>query len=77
MITMVLQQQISILHDLSQALCEEVKGHQSQQRQAEIKRKIKEQQRLVEVHLKDVERMDRQAESIYKSVLLSPMSSLS
>ena len=71
MISMIFRQQLTTLEDLGQALREEVFGNQYQQRQAEIKRRIKEQQRLVELHLKDVERMDKQAEGIYTSVLLS------
>ena len=68
MISMVLKQQLSIIDDLSFSLQSEVKGSHNQQRQAEIKKRFREQQKLVEVHLKDVERMDKQAEGIYTSV---------
>ncbi|KAK4694486.1 hypothetical protein P7C71_g3110, partial [Lecanoromycetidae sp. Uapishka_2] len=69
MISMVLKHQSTILDDLSKALLEEVKGNHNQQRQGEIKRRFREQQKVVDVHLKDVERMDKQAEGIYTSVM--------
>ena len=74
MISMVLKHQVSILDDLTNALLHEVKGPNNQQRQAEIKRRFRDQQKLVEVHMKDVERMDKQAEGIYTSVKLNPLS---
>ena len=68
MISMVLKHQLSIQDDLHKALLEELKGNHNHQRQAEIKKRFREQQKLVENHLKDVERMDKQAEGIYTSV---------
>lgn len=66
MISLVLQNQLSILEDLMQALLEEREG--DQQKQAEIKKRFREQWKIVDVHKKDVERMDKQAEGIYTSV---------
>ncbi|KAL8952976.1 MAG: hypothetical protein Q9222_001152 [Ikaeria aurantiellina] len=68
MISMVLKHQISILDDMMHALLDEAKGPHNQQAQAEIRKRYREQHKVVEVHLKDVERMDRQAEGIYTSL---------
>jgi hypothetical protein len=68
MIKMVLGHQDSILEDLTHALCEELKGSHNQQKQAEIKKRFREQSKVVDVHLKDVDRMDNHAEGIYTSV---------
>ncbi|KAL8728499.1 MAG: hypothetical protein Q9181_005324 [Wetmoreana brouardii] len=68
MISMVLKHQSSILDDMMYALLEEAKGPQMQQMQSEIKKRYREQQKVVEIHLKDVERMDKQAEGIYTSL---------
>ncbi|KAL8770419.1 MAG: hypothetical protein Q9209_003845 [Squamulea sp. 1 TL-2023] len=67
MISMVLKHQTSILDDMMHALLEEVKGPHNQM-QSEIKKRYREQHKVVEVHLKDVERMDKQAEGIYTSL---------
>ena len=72
MISMVLKHQASILDDMTHALLEEAKGPHNQQMQSEIKKRFKEQHKVVDVHLKDVERMDKQAEGIYTSVSLCP-----
>lgn len=74
MISMVLKHQDSVLEDMWNALFEETKGPHQQQLQAEIKKRFKEQRKVVDVHSKDIERMDKQAEGIYTSV--SPSSSL-
>ena len=66
MISLVLQQQLSILDSMTIALLAETKGRQD--RQAEIKRRFRELSKVVEMHIKDVERMDRQAEGIYGSI---------
>lgn len=66
MISMVLKHQLSVLDDMMWALLEDAKSQPHMQ--SEIKRRYKEQQKLVEVHIKDVERMDKQAEGIYTSV---------
>ena len=68
MISMVLKHQISILDDMMWALLDETKGPHNQLMQSEIKKRFREQHKVVEVHLKDVERMDKQAEGIYTSV---------
>lgn len=68
MISMVLKHQDSVLEDMSNALLEEAKGPRQQQMQSEIKKRFKEQRKVVDVHSKDVERMDKQAEGIYTSV---------
>ena len=68
MISMVLEHQLAILDDLANALYQELKGNHNQQKQAEIRRRFKEQHKVIQLHLNDVERMDRQAESIYTSV---------
>lgn len=68
MISMVLEHQLAILDDLANALYLELKGNHNQQKQAEIRRRHKEQHKVIQLHLNDVERMDRQAESIYTSV---------
>lgn len=68
MISMVLKHQYGILEDLSNALNQELRGNHNQQKQAEIRRRFKEQHKVIQLHLNDVERMDKQAESIYTSV---------
>ncbi|KAL8927106.1 MAG: hypothetical protein Q9172_001528 [Xanthocarpia lactea] len=67
MISMVLKHQISVLDDMMWALLEEVKGPYNQM-QSEIKKRYREQHKVVDVHIKDVERMDKQAEGIYTSL---------
>ena len=68
MISMVLKHQVSVIEDLKHALLEEARGPQNQQRQSEINKRFREQHKVIDVHLKDVERMDKQADSIYTSV---------
>lgn len=68
MISMVLKHQVSVLDDMMNALLKEAEGSPNQQLQSEIKKRYREQHKVVEVHLKDVERMDKQAEGIYTSV---------
>ncbi|KAL8799893.1 MAG: hypothetical protein Q9182_005550 [Xanthomendoza sp. 2 TL-2023] len=68
MISMVLKHQISVLEDMMNALLDEAKGPHNHEQQSEIKKRYKEQHKVVEVHLKDVERMDKQAEGIYTSL---------
>ena len=70
MISLVLNYQLSILDDLTNAMLQELKGRQD--RQAEVKRRFRELRKVVEVHLTDVERMDKQADGIYNSVRFSP-----
>jgi ankyrin repeat protein/Mg2+ and Co2+ transporter CorA len=66
MIRMVLQYQLQVLPDLQEAICDIFKEeHRSHQ---EVKKHIKDQQKIVDVHIKDLDRMDRQAERIYDSI---------
>ncbi len=69
MISMVLKHQVSVLDDMMHAILEEARGPDSRL-QSEIKKRYREQHKVVELHLKDVERMDKQAEGIYTSVSL-------
>lgn len=68
MISMVLTHQKSVLQDMETALLEEAKGSYQQYMQSEIKKRYKEQLKVVEIHSMDVERMDKQAAGIYTSV---------
>jgi ankyrin repeat protein/Mg2+ and Co2+ transporter CorA len=66
MIRTVLDHQRQVLLDLQEAICELYLGeHKSQ---SEIKKRFREQQRIVEMHVKDVDRMDKQTERIYHSI---------
>ncbi|CRG89394.1 hypothetical protein PISL3812_06430 [Talaromyces islandicus] len=66
MIRTVLEYQKQVLADLQDAICEIYLGeHRSQN---ELKKKFREQQRIVEMHVKDVDRMDKQTERIYHSI---------
>jgi ankyrin repeat protein/Mg2+ and Co2+ transporter CorA len=66
MIRTVLEYQRQVLVDLQDAICEiyleEMKS------QSDIKKKFREQQRIIEMHVKDVDRMDKQTERIYHSI---------
>lgn len=68
MISMVLTHQKSVLRDMETALLEEATGSYQQYMQSEIKKRYKEQLKVVEIHSMDVERMDKQAAGIYTSV---------
>lgn len=72
MISMVLTHQKSVLRDMETALLEEAKGSHQQQMQSEIRKRYKEQLKVVEIHAMDVERMDKQAAGIYTSVHFIP-----
>ncbi|OJK04407.1 hypothetical protein ASPACDRAFT_20712 [Aspergillus aculeatus ATCC 16872] len=66
MIRTVLQHQQHVLLDFQEAICEIYSGqHRSQ---SETKKRFKEQQRTIDMHLKDIDRMDKQAERIYSSI---------
>ncbi|TPX10123.1 uncharacterized protein E0L32_001320 [Thyridium curvatum] len=81
-IAVILDSQSSILHEFEGQVVEELRtegggggggGGGGTRRvvdavAAEIRKRSREQKRLLEVHRKDVERMDRQAESIYMSL---------
>ena len=68
MISMALKSQTSILQDLLKALLEELEGKHNQQKQADVRKRFHEQLKVIDVYLKDVDRMDRQAEGIYTSL---------
>ena len=68
MISMVLENQTSILDDLATAILEELKGNHNQQKQADVKKRFREQRKAIDVHLKDIDRMDSQAKGIYTSL---------
>ena len=68
MISMVLKNQTSILESMENGVLEELKGGHNQQRQTEAKKRFREQLKVIDVHLKDVERMDMQARGIYTSL---------
>ncbi|QRD91476.1 ankyrin [Aspergillus flavus] len=66
MIRTVLEHQQNVLLDLQDII---FGIYQVQHRsQYDIKRRFKEQQRNIDMHLKDIERMDKQAERIYSSI---------
>jgi ankyrin repeat protein/Mg2+ and Co2+ transporter CorA len=66
MIRTVLDHQKHVLQDFQEVICEIYQGqHRSQH---EVKKRFKDQQRMIDMHLKDIERMDKQAERIYHSI---------
>ncbi|KAL1979537.1 hypothetical protein VTN96DRAFT_5584 [Rasamsonia emersonii] len=66
MIRTVLEYQKQVLFDLQEAICDiYLEEHRSQQ---EIKKRFREQQRIIDMHVKDVDRMDKQTERIYDSI---------
>lgn len=66
MISTVFQHQQHVLADFQEAIAEIYHGqHRSQ---FEVKKRFKEQQRTIDMHLKDIARMDKQAERIYASI---------
>ncbi|KAJ9195999.1 hypothetical protein DTO164E3_6537 [Paecilomyces variotii] len=66
MIRTVLEHQEQVLTALQDAICDIYHGeHRSQH---EVKKRFKDQQRTIEMHVKDVDRMDKQAERIYASI---------
>jgi len=72
----VLENQLHVLPELAEHLVDEVGGKKAQLESGEIKKRSREQQKIIEVHLKDLDRMDRQADLIYHSVsLLKTLSS--
>ena len=68
MITMVLENQESILGDFERALLEELKGKASQEQHNDVKKRKKELERIISTQLKDIERMQKQGTSLYTSV---------
>ena len=66
MIRTVLEHQKHVLQDFQEVICEIYQGqHRSQY---EVKKRFKDQQRMIDMHMKDIERMDKQAERIYHSI---------
>ncbi|KAJ5961290.1 Mg2+ transporter protein CorA-like/Zinc transport protein ZntB [Penicillium vulpinum] len=66
MIRTVLEYQNNVLLDFQDVICETYQGqHRSQ---FEVKKRFKDQQRMIDMHLKDIDRMDKQAERIYHSI---------
>ncbi|KAJ5091390.1 hypothetical protein NUU61_006260 [Penicillium alfredii] len=66
MIRTVLEHQRHVLADFQEVICEIWHGqHRSQY---EVKKRFKDQQRTIDMHLKDIDRMDKQAERIYHSI---------
>jgi len=66
MIRTILQHQQHVLDDLQNVICDICQGqHRSQ---VEVKKRFKDQQRTIDMHLKDIDRMDIQAERIYHSI---------
>ncbi|KAJ5096769.1 hypothetical protein N7456_007490 [Penicillium angulare] len=66
MIRTVLEHQKHVLVDFQEVICEVYQGqHRSQY---EVKKRFKDQQRMIDMHLKDLDRMDKQAERIYHSI---------
>ena len=66
MIAKVLEDQLGVLPDLQVAVCEIYRDEQTSQR--DIKKKFEEQIKGIKTHIKDIDRMDKQAERIYKSI---------
>jgi hypothetical protein len=67
-IAMVLRSQSNILPELAENVIKEL-GKKSNEA-PEVERRKKEQLKVIDVHIKDVERMDKQAQGIYTSVSL-------
>jgi ankyrin repeat protein/Mg2+ and Co2+ transporter CorA len=66
MISKVLEDQKTVLPDLEAAIIDIYREeHKSQQ---EVKKRFKEQLKMIEMHQKDIDRMDKQAERIYSSI---------
>ncbi|KAJ5614506.1 hypothetical protein N7528_008160 [Penicillium herquei] len=66
MIRTVLEHQKHVLVDFQEVIWEIYQGqHRSQY---EVKKRFKDQQRMIDMHLKDLDRMDKQAERIYHSI---------
>lgn len=66
MIRTVLEYQKQVLQDLQDAICEIY--YDENRSQNDIKKKFREQQRNIDMHNKDVDRMDKQTERIYNSI---------
>ncbi|KAF2096353.1 ankyrin [Rhizodiscina lignyota] len=67
MIDKVLKEQRGVIPDLADRICEELGGRKSELA-VDMQRRSKEQLKIIETHIKDVDRMDKQAEGIYTSL---------
>ncbi|CAG7924323.1 unnamed protein product [Penicillium olsonii] len=66
MIRTVLEHQKYVLIDFQDVTCETYQGQNRSQ--VDVKKRFKDQQRVIDMHLKDIDRMDKQAERIYHSI---------
>lgn len=66
MIAKVLEDQRSVISDLETAFSDVYK--EERKKQHDLKRHFKDQLKTIDTHMKDLERMDKQAERIYKSI---------
>ena len=66
MIAKVLEDQRQVLPDLEAAVCEIYQGEQKSQ--LEVKKRFRDQLKIIEMHVKDIDRMDKQAARIYSSI---------
>ncbi|KAK3079956.1 hypothetical protein LTS18_003506, partial [Coniosporium uncinatum] len=64
---MVLKQQLQVLVGLAEEIVEEV-GEENSTSVVEIRRRSREQLKVIEVHYNNIERMIRQADGIYTSL---------
>jgi ankyrin repeat protein/Mg2+ and Co2+ transporter CorA len=66
MIRTVLDHQKHVLVDFQDVICSVYLAQQISQ--VDVKKRFKDQQRMIDMHLKDIDRMDKQAERIYHSI---------
>ncbi|KAF3398385.1 Ankyrin-3 [Penicillium rolfsii] len=66
MIRTVLEHQKHVLGDFQDVICSIYLAQQTSQ--VDVKKRFKDQQRMIDMHLKDIDRMDKQAERIYHSI---------
>jgi Mg2+ and Co2+ transporter CorA len=66
MIAKVFEDQQHVLMELEAAICDIY--FEEQQSQRGVKKRFREQLKTIDMHLKDIERMDKQAERIYSSI---------
>lgn len=64
----ILQHQKDILDDLQDIICSIHTHTYNNRPQNDIKKRFREQHRTIDMHLKDIERMDAQAERVYYSI---------
>lgn len=69
MISMVLNSQKSTLPSLCDAICEDMPGTRNQFRTRDIKRRVEEQKRTLDMHLNELDRMAKLSEGIEASLL--------